>query len=237
MRKSKHQRRVFNYWRHYSALLPMSVVLVFVCVALLVLSVCFSIFMVYPECYVDCWPLIFFPIMSMKEFMFQCLGMVALIYHTCLVILSCHVFWYFSYGLVWISTTLMFLIASLGNCSTYLMDKRSDSSTSWSFDVNYINVAACAIYGYTVIVPLAFYFLLQYLGSNPRLVCFWCMWGYSLFIFVLSSVCINCRFRLLIQTTDRLMNTQWPLALPQHLSCYCYCSYVIRNLSFLLSVL
>lgn len=148
----------------------MSVVLVFVCVALLVLSACFSIFMVYPECYVDCWPLIFFPIMSMKEFMFQCLGMVALIYHTCLVIQSCHVFWYFSYGLVWISATLMFVIASLGNFSTYLMDKRSDSSTSWSFDVNYVNVAACAIYGYIVIVPLAFYFLLQYLGSKPSLI-------------------------------------------------------------------
>ncbi|KAE9451423.1 hypothetical protein C3L33_16660, partial [Rhododendron williamsianum] len=92
------------------------------------------------------------------------------------------------YGLVWISATLMFVIASLGNFSTYLMDKRSDSSTSWSFDVNYVNVAACAIYGYIVIVPLAFYFLLQYLGSKPSLISFWCMWGYSLSIFVLSSV-------------------------------------------------
>ncbi|KAF7147617.1 hypothetical protein RHSIM_Rhsim03G0136700 [Rhododendron simsii] len=91
------------------------------------------------------------------------------------------------YGLIWTATTLVFVIASLGNCATYLMDLRSDTSTSWSFDVSYVDVAACLIYGYVIVVPLGFYFLLQYLGSNPRLVCFWCMWGYSLFIFVLSS--------------------------------------------------
>uniref|UniRef100_A0A5B7B2A6 Protein YIP n=1 Tax=Davidia involucrata TaxID=16924 RepID=A0A5B7B2A6_DAVIN len=91
------------------------------------------------------------------------------------------------YGLVWISTTLVFVIASLGNCATYLMRKSSDSSTSWSFDVSYVNVAACSVYGYALIVPVAFYFLLQYLGSNASLVRFWCMWGYSLFIFILSS--------------------------------------------------
>lgn len=91
------------------------------------------------------------------------------------------------YGLVWITTTLVFVIASLGNCGTYLMNKHSDSSTSWSFDVSYISLAACSIYGYAVVVPLGFYFLLQYLGSNASLVRFWCMWGYSFFILVLSS--------------------------------------------------
>ncbi|XP_047333432.1 protein YIPF1 homolog [Impatiens glandulifera] len=92
------------------------------------------------------------------------------------------------YGLVWISTTLVFLIGSLGNCATYLMHKKSGSTTSWSFDVNYINVAACSIYGYALLVPLAFFFLLQYMGSNTNLVRFWCMWGYSLFVFIFSSI-------------------------------------------------
>uniref|UniRef100_A0A7N0T5X2 Protein YIP n=1 Tax=Kalanchoe fedtschenkoi TaxID=63787 RepID=A0A7N0T5X2_KALFE len=91
------------------------------------------------------------------------------------------------YGLIWISTTLVFVLASLGNCATYLMDKRTDSSTSWSFDVSYVNWAAGSIYGYVILVPLAFYFLLQYLGSNTSLIRFWCLWGYSLFIFILSS--------------------------------------------------
>ncbi|KAL7147743.1 hypothetical protein ABFS83_06G127200 [Erythranthe nasuta] len=91
------------------------------------------------------------------------------------------------YGLVWISTTLVFVIASLGNCATYLMSRRSDPNTSWAFDVNYLNVAAGSIYGYALIVPLGYYFLLQYLGSNVSLVRFWCLWGYSLFIFILTS--------------------------------------------------
>nr|DAD26535.1 TPA_asm: hypothetical protein HUJ06_028003 [Nelumbo nucifera] len=91
------------------------------------------------------------------------------------------------YGMVWISTTLVFLLASLGNCATYLMQKRSSNSTSWSFDVSYVNLAACVLYGYALVVPVAFYFLLQYLGSNASLLRFWCMWGYSLFIFIPTS--------------------------------------------------
>ncbi|KAK4436591.1 protein YIPF1 [Sesamum alatum] len=91
------------------------------------------------------------------------------------------------YGLVWISTTLVFAIASLGNCATYLMNRRSDHSTSWTFDVNYLNVAAGTIYGYALIVPLGYYFVLQYLGSSVSLIRFWCLWGYSLFIFILTS--------------------------------------------------
>ncbi|KAG9138827.1 hypothetical protein Leryth_007452, partial [Lithospermum erythrorhizon] len=91
------------------------------------------------------------------------------------------------YGLIWISTTLVFVIASLGNCTTYLIHGKGDGRTTWAFDVSYINMAASSIYGYVVVVPLGFYFLLQYLGSKASLVHFWCLWGYSLFTFVLTS--------------------------------------------------
>lgn len=91
------------------------------------------------------------------------------------------------YGIIWISTSLVFVIAALGNCATYLIHKRGDSSTLWSFDVSYLNVAACAVYGYALLAPAAFYFLLQYIGLSASLVSFWCMWGYSLFIFIPSS--------------------------------------------------
>ncbi|KAK9168317.1 hypothetical protein Syun_000457 [Stephania yunnanensis] len=91
------------------------------------------------------------------------------------------------YGLIWISTSLVFVISALGNCATYLMQKKSDGSIPWSFNVSYVNLATCAIYGYALVVPAAFYFLLRYLGSSPSIVHFWCMWGYSLSIFVLSS--------------------------------------------------
>ncbi|XP_051123067.1 uncharacterized protein LOC127245943 [Andrographis paniculata] len=91
------------------------------------------------------------------------------------------------YGLVWISTTLVFVLASLGNIATYLMNKRTDHTTSWTFDVSYVNVAAASIYGYSLIVPLGYYFLFQYLGSGASLIRFWCLWGYSLFVFILAS--------------------------------------------------
>lgn len=92
------------------------------------------------------------------------------------------------YGPVWISTTLVFLLAAFGNCATYLMQKKGDPSLAWNYDVNYVNWAACVIYGYTLAVPAAFYFLLRYFGSNVSLIRLWCMWGYSLFIFVPSSL-------------------------------------------------
>uniref|UniRef100_A0A7C9DTJ2 Protein YIP n=1 Tax=Opuntia streptacantha TaxID=393608 RepID=A0A7C9DTJ2_OPUST len=86
------------------------------------------------------------------------------------------------YGLVWVSTTLVFVIASLGNLASYF-----GHSASWSFNVGYVSLATSVVYGYAIVVPLGFYFLLRYLGLNPSLVRLWCMWGYSLFIFVLSS--------------------------------------------------
>ncbi|XP_073009032.1 uncharacterized protein [Typha latifolia] len=92
------------------------------------------------------------------------------------------------YGLVWISTTLIFVLSAFGNSATYLMQKRSDPNYSWNFDVNYVNWAACVIYGYAIAVPAIFYFLLQYFGSPASLVRLWCMWGYSLFIFIPSSL-------------------------------------------------
>ncbi|KAK7276318.1 hypothetical protein RIF29_17457 [Crotalaria pallida] len=101
------------------------------------------------------------------------------------------------YGLIWISTTLVFVLASLGNLAAYLMQKRTDSSTSWSFDVSYVNMAACSIYGYAIVVPLAYYFFLQYMGSNSSLIRFWCMWGYSLTIFIISSFLLMIPFEFL----------------------------------------
>lgn len=108
-------------------------------------------------------------------------------------------FHYYRYGLIWISTTLVFVLALLGNFATYLMEKHTNNRTSWSFDVSYVNTAAWSIYGYVIVVPLAYYFFLQYMGSNANLVRFWCLWGYSLTIFILSSVsfrflCMACCF-------------------------------------------
>ncbi|CAK8532251.1 unnamed protein product [Lathyrus sativus] len=77
------------------------------------------------------------------------------------------------------------------------MQKHIDSRTSWSFDVSYMNVAASSIYGYAIVVPVAYYFFLQYMGSNASLIRFWCMWGYSLSIFIISSFLLMIPFEIL----------------------------------------
>ncbi|KAJ0987817.1 hypothetical protein J5N97_006173 [Dioscorea zingiberensis] len=92
------------------------------------------------------------------------------------------------YGPVWISTTLVFMLSALGNCATYLMSSKSEADIAWVFDVNYVNWAASVVYGYAIVVPAAFYFLLQYFGTSASLIRFWCLWGYSLFIFIPSSL-------------------------------------------------
>lgn len=91
------------------------------------------------------------------------------------------------YGPLWITTTLIFMLAAFGNFATYLMQRKSDLNI-WNFDVSYFSLAASVMYGYAIVVPVAFFFLFQYFGSRPNLIRFWCMWGYSLFIFVPASI-------------------------------------------------
>ncbi|KAK9011345.1 hypothetical protein V6N11_044197 [Hibiscus sabdariffa] len=55
------------------------------------------------------------------------------------------------------------------DANSYLMQKNRNITTSWSCDVGYISVAASVIYGYAIVVSLAFYFLLQYQYSNVSL--------------------------------------------------------------------
>ncbi|KAL4367532.1 hypothetical protein GQ457_05G015300 [Hibiscus cannabinus] len=72
------------------------------------------------------------------------------------------------------------------DANSYLMQKNTNITTSWSCDLGYISVVASVIYGYAIVVFLAFYFLLQYQDSNVSLVRFWCMWSYSPFICILQ---------------------------------------------------
>lgn len=98
---------------------------------------------------------------------------------------------YCRYGPVWITTTLVFILAAFGNFATYLMHQRNEQDIVWNFDVTYVNWAASIIYGYALGVPPAFYFLFQYFGASTSLIRLWCLWGYSLFIFIPTSVSIN----------------------------------------------
>jgi len=92
------------------------------------------------------------------------------------------------YGPLWISTTLVFVVTALGNYASYLSFIPSEHKTGWYYDINYMSLAAFLIYGYICLVPLGFYFLLRYLGISTPLVQLWCLYGYSLFIFIPASI-------------------------------------------------
>ncbi|XP_057836078.1 uncharacterized protein LOC131046361 isoform X1 [Cryptomeria japonica] len=91
------------------------------------------------------------------------------------------------YGPIWISTTLVFLAAVLGNYASYLSFEPSTTDTEWVYDINYVTLAAAIFYAYICLVPVGFYFLHQFLGINSSLVQTWCLFGYSLFIFIPAS--------------------------------------------------
>ncbi|CAM6125086.1 unnamed protein product [Calypogeia fissa] len=91
------------------------------------------------------------------------------------------------YGPFWICSTLVFLTAALGNLAAYLAHKTSAGGSAWHYDINTVTWSAGLFYGYVGIVPLALYFLLKYLGVTSGLVQLWCLYGYSLFVFIPAS--------------------------------------------------
>jgi len=78
----------------------------------------------------------------------------------------------------------VFVTAALGNFAAYL----STNAASWHYDVNKVSWAAFIFYGYVAVIPLGLYFLLKYLGVVSGLVQLWCLYGYSLFVFIPASV-------------------------------------------------
>ncbi|KAJ7518435.1 hypothetical protein O6H91_21G068700 [Diphasiastrum complanatum] len=92
------------------------------------------------------------------------------------------------YGPFWITTTLIFVTAALGNFAAYIAHKTSSTSDHWHYDINKVTWSASMFYGYIALVPLLLYFLLKYMGVSSSLVQLWCLYGYSLFIFIPASV-------------------------------------------------
>eukprot|EP00897_Mesotaenium_endlicherianum_P000766 jgi/Mesen1/10690/ME000009S10480 len=92
------------------------------------------------------------------------------------------------YGPFWICTTLIFLTAAFGNLSGYLSHKTGASGhDKWYYDITKVSSATGIFYGYAAIVPAGLYFLLKYLNISAGLVQLWCLYGYSLFVFIPTS--------------------------------------------------
>ncbi|XP_078168756.1 uncharacterized protein LOC144563204 [Carex rostrata] len=86
------------------------------------------------------------------------------------------------YGPFWICTTLIFVAAAIGAFVTYL--ERKWHKKDWSYDINLVTWSFGLFYGYVLLVPLGLYLILKYFSAPYGLVQLWCLYGYSLFVFI-----------------------------------------------------
>ncbi|XP_057439401.1 uncharacterized protein LOC130731200 [Lotus japonicus] len=92
------------------------------------------------------------------------------------------------YGPFWICTTLIFVAASIGTFVTYLAHKLKDKE--WNYDINLVTWSAGLFYGYVTVVPLCLYVILKYFSAPASLVQLFCLYGYSLFVFI-PAMCMS----------------------------------------------
>jgi len=90
------------------------------------------------------------------------------------------------YGPFWICTTLIFVAASMGTFVTYIAHKLKDQK--WDYDINLVTWSAGLFYGYVTIIPLCLYVILKYFSVPAGLVQLFCLYGYSLFVFIPALV-------------------------------------------------
>ncbi|CAN1843320.1 Protein YIPF1 homolog [Linum perenne] len=92
------------------------------------------------------------------------------------------------YGPFWICTTLIFVAASIGTIVTYIAHKLHHKE--WNYDINVVTWSAGLFYGYVTVVPLVLYVILKYFSAPSGLVHLFCLYGYSLFIFI-PTLCLS----------------------------------------------
>lgn len=106
------------------------------------------------------------------------------------------------YGPFWICTTLIFVAAAIGAFVTYLEHRWHKKD--WSYDINLVTWSFGLFYGYVLLVPLGLYLILKYFSAPSGLVQLWCLYGYSLFVFIPAMVqifikiwilCLQCVIR------------------------------------------
>ncbi|CAN1161384.1 Protein YIPF1 homolog [Linum perenne] len=92
------------------------------------------------------------------------------------------------YGPFWICTTLIFVAASIGTFVTYVAHKLEKKE--WNYDINIVTWSAGLFYGYVTVIPLALYVILKYFSVPSGIVQLFCLYGYSLFIFI-PTLCLS----------------------------------------------
>lgn len=86
------------------------------------------------------------------------------------------------YGPFWIYTTLIFALAACGNFSNLI--RASANGQAFQSRFNFIPIATSVIYGFGIVVPIIFTFLLRLFGSKVNYVDTVCIYGYSTFILI-----------------------------------------------------
>jgi len=92
------------------------------------------------------------------------------------------------YGPFWIASTLVFIMSAAGNVGAWIDQNLNDTNSDWQYDVNKLSVAAGVIYGYLAIIPLLLYFFCRYNSIPLQLMQMFCIFGYSMFIYVPISI-------------------------------------------------
>lgn len=97
------------------------------------------------------------------------------------------------YGPIWICATLVFTITISGNLSNFLLHK-GESKFHYVPEFRKVSIAATAIYAYAWLVPLALWGFLSWRHSKVMSMVSYsfleivCVYGYSLFIYIPTSV-------------------------------------------------
>jgi protein YIPF1/2 len=86
------------------------------------------------------------------------------------------------YGPFWIATTVVFILFLAGYISQYVSSKSGPSSP---YDFRLLSGAAGLIYGYTFVIPVVFWGVLKWFGSEAAnvLEC-WALYGYANLIWI-----------------------------------------------------
>jgi len=96
------------------------------------------------------------------------------------------------YGPLWVTTTILFLLAICSNFASYIAYWSAGEARHWNYSFSKVSVAAGVFYGFLIVVPLILWVLLRFVvGSKVKYIETSCVYGYSLAGFIVATpLCI-----------------------------------------------
>jgi len=104
-----------------------------------------------------------------------------------------------AYGPIWVSTTLLFTLSLAATFSSWkhFVAKQSTAdaiAASWTYDFQVVVFGAFVVYGFLVLAPVTAWGVLKYFSIPLVLVELFCIYGYSLVVYIPISL-ISCFFQ------------------------------------------